>query len=128
MRVSVERQDDFSQMTKMTEAQDAQVEKIEKLLASKDDTSRFVGLALLRGLLDQDASVREEPEAVARLWAAVPPIFLDRLMKQTGPDTAMRDLAAAVIYTFTALLPERRRREDRLLQRLPRMVSSLGRR
>jgi hypothetical protein len=88
-----------------------EVQKIHQLLAAKDDTSRFVGLVLLKTTLDNHASDLKQEE-VRGLWDSISPRFLDRLIrtgsrpgsehrKQAGD---MLDVAVAVIYTFTKLL------------------------
>ncbi|KAI0194152.1 DUF1941-domain-containing protein [Astrocystis sublimbata] len=88
-----------------------EIPKIHQLLAAKDDTSRFVGLLLLRTVLDKHASELQHGQVEA-LWSSVSPKFLDRLIR-TGSRPAseprkqsgdMLDVAVAVIYTFTKLL------------------------
>jgi len=92
-------------------AETLEVQKIHQLLAAKDDTSRFVGLVLLKTTLDNHASDLKHEE-VRGLWDSISPRFLDRLIltgsrpaseqrKQAGD---MLDVAVAVIYTFTKLL------------------------
>ena len=51
------------------------------LLSARDDTSRFVGLALVKSLLDNHETLRNESGTVAKCWDAVPAIFLDRLLR-----------------------------------------------
>ncbi|KAI1118017.1 Neurochondrin-domain-containing protein [Nemania sp. NC0429] len=89
----------------------AQIQKIHQLLSAKDDTSRFVGLLLLKTTLDSHASDLQHDQ-VAGLWNSISPKFLDRLIR-TGSQPAseqrkqsrdMLDVAVAVIYTFTKLL------------------------
>ncbi|KAI1755478.1 Neurochondrin-domain-containing protein [Xylaria castorea] len=88
-----------------------EIQKVHQLLAAKDDTSRFVGLLLLKTTLDNHASDLQH-EQVAALWNSISPRFLDRLIR-TGSRPAseqrrqsgdMLDVAVAVIYTFTKLL------------------------
>ncbi|KAL7274099.1 hypothetical protein RUND412_003020 [Rhizina undulata] len=85
------------------------IEQCITFLHQKDDTSRFVGLAMLSSLLThvQDLSV------LSKCWAALDSKFLDRLLKagerkkQNGPEETkdMVDLAANVINAFSTLLP-----------------------
>ncbi|KAK5636644.1 hypothetical protein RRF57_012356 [Xylaria bambusicola] len=88
-----------------------EIRKVHQLLAAKDDTSRFVGLLLLKTTLDNHASDLRH-EQVIELWNSISPRFLDRLIR-TRPHPAsqqrkqpgdMLDVAVAVIYTFTKLL------------------------
>ncbi|KAI1826256.1 Neurochondrin-domain-containing protein [Xylaria intraflava] len=88
-----------------------EIQKIHQLLGAKDDTSRFVGLLLLKTTLDSHAPDLQHDQ-VAALWNSISPRFLDRLVR-TGsrPDLGQRkqhgdmlDVAVAVIYTFTKLL------------------------
>lgn len=89
----------------------AEIQKIHQLLSAKDDTSRFVGLLLLKTTLDNHAADLQH-ETVAALWNSISSKFLDRLIR-TGSHPAseqqkqskdMLDVAVAVIYTFTKLL------------------------
>ena len=71
--------------------QEATIARIELLLQAKDDTSRFVALALLKAVLDNqprdddkkdDAEGAALPEeALLRLWEALPINFLDKLLR-----------------------------------------------
>lgn len=106
-------------------------ETMQDLLQSKDDTSRFVGLALLKPVLD-NAQLAQDPEQLRKLWEAISPKFLDRLLRARPNDTIskaeaqnMVDLAASVLHTFTALLPEGSREERRLVGRTGPLVKAL---
>lgn len=111
---------------------DISIEKIQGLLKTKNDTSRFVGLALLKSVLDNSKELREDEAALSELWGCISPKFLDRLLR-TGsapshaPNDAkdMLDLAVAVLHTFTILLPESKRSEQKLVGRIPLLVASL---
>jgi hypothetical protein len=114
----------------------ASVQKIQTLLSARDDTSRFVGLALLKSVLDNTPELRSNEDAIAALWESIPPKFLDRLMRtgskqQKAPDAPrkdandMLDIAVSILHTFAALLPENARQNPRLLQRIPLLVASL---
>jgi len=105
--------------------------KIQELLKSKDDTSRFVGLALLKSVLDNGQLV-QDPESLRTLWESISPKFIDRLLrsrpsdKHTKPEAQdMVDLAVAVLHTFTVLLPEDCHKDARLVGRTPPLVKAL---
>lgn len=108
----------------------APVQRIQQLLKAKDDTSRFVGLALLKSVLDNTPEIRQDGEMVYRLWGSIPTKFLDRLIR-TGTTASqkdareMLDLAVSVVHTFTLLLPEEQRRDVRLLGKIPLLTSAL---
>jgi hypothetical protein len=117
-------------------AGDTSVQKIKTLLGAKDDTSRFVGLALLKSVLDNTPELRSNGEIVTELWEAIPPKFLDRLIRtgskqKSSPDPSrkssndMLDLAVSVLHTFAALLPEDSRQTSRILDRIPQLVACL---
>ncbi|RYP41470.1 hypothetical protein DL767_000975 [Monosporascus sp. MG133] len=87
---------------------DTSVEKIQQYLKAKDDTSRFVGLALLKSVLDNSPTLQSDGETITSLWNSISPKFLDRLLRtgsRAGPDQKdskdMLDLAVAVLHTFT---------------------------
>jgi hypothetical protein len=125
------------------QGQQASVDKIQTLLRAKDDTSRFVGLALLKSVLDNTPELRSNEEAVVSLWESIPSKFLDRLIrtgsKQPAPDSSkspassrkdaksndMLDLAVSVLHTFSTLLPEDARQSPKLLDRIPQLVACL---
>lgn len=116
------------------EAQEGSIQKVQSLLGTKDDTSRFVGLALLKSVLDNSSELRSNEDAIVTLWGAIPPKFLDRLIKtgskqqqsSTRKDGAdMLDLAVSVLHTFAALLPVRARQDPKLLDRIPALVACL---
>lgn len=107
-------------------------QQVRGLLKAKDDTSKFVGLALLKSLLDNQSQLREDPHKVNALWEAISPNFLDRLLRagqnekvpqQEAKD--MVDIAVAVLHTFAILLPAEQRNEQRLVGRLKNLVIAL---
>ncbi|KAK0623118.1 Neurochondrin-domain-containing protein [Immersiella caudata] len=115
-----------------TQIEGVSIEKIETLLKAKDDSSRFVGLALLKSVLDNSEELRSNEDAVVRLWESIPSKFLDRLIRTgTRKDSSkkgshdMLDLAVYVIHTFCALLPERKLKEGRVVDRIPQLVACL---
>ncbi len=108
------------------------LDKIEELLKATDDTSRFVGLALLKPVLDNSAGLRDDQDSISQLWDCISPKFLDRLLRTgSGPRAPkkdskdMLDLAVAVIHTFTLLLPDGKRGDPRLVDRIPLLVASI---
>ncbi len=105
------------------------------LLAAKDDTSRFVGLALLKSLLDHRAELREDPEIVKKFWDTIPPKFLDRLLKAGANDRKPKEeaesmivLAVAVLHAFVVLLPDYVKRSVKSVERIPGLLDALARR
>lgn len=106
--------------------------QVQELLKAKDDTSRFVGLALLKSLLDNQPQLREDPNRVNALWEAISPKFLDRLLRagqnkkvtqQQAKD--MVDIAVAVLHTFVILLPTEKLDNERAVGRLKTLVIAL---
>ncbi|KAG5977574.1 hypothetical protein E4U55_006637 [Claviceps digitariae] len=109
----------------------ASVAKIKSLLQAKDDTQRFVGLALLKSVLDNTPELRQDAPAIENLWASVSPRFLDRLIK-TGSGQSpgknvkeMLDLAVSVMHIFAALVPEPLRAEEKFTGRIPGLARAV---
>lgn len=105
--------------------------KIQDFLKAKDDTSKFVGLALLKAFLDNEASY-QNAEVLKRLWNSISPTFLDRLLRarrneKTSEQEAkdMVDLAVAVIHAFSVRLPAEAKRDVSLTQRTGPLVQAL---
>jgi hypothetical protein len=116
----------------LPQEQQASIQKIQSLLKAKDDTSRFVGLAMLKSALDSSPELRGDEQAILSLWESISPKFLDRLIRTGSSDKStdenakdMIDLAVSVIHTFANLLPESARKDPRLVERIPRLVSAL---
>ncbi|KAH6624403.1 Neurochondrin-domain-containing protein [Chaetomium sp. MPI-SDFR-AT-0129] len=124
-----------------TQTEDDTTLKIRTLLRAKDDTSRFVGLALLKSLLDNTPDLRSNHETLISLWEAIPPKFLARLIK-TGSTTSTRtepsrtessrkgandmlDLAVSVLHTFASLLSGEARQSAKFVERIPQLVACL---
>ncbi|KAL2124071.1 hypothetical protein VTJ04DRAFT_436 [Mycothermus thermophilus] len=126
----------------------AAVQQVRALLRAKDDTSRFVGLALLKSVLDNSPDLRSDEAAVTALWDAIPPKFLERLLRtgarqaqaqpqpppdaSDAPDAApskpssdMLDLAVSVLHTFAALLPDAAKQSPKLLDRISQLTACL---
>lgn len=110
-----------------------EIQKVHELLAAKDDTSRFVGLLLLKTVLDKHASDLQH-EQVSALWDSISPRFLDRLIR-TGSRPAseqqrkqqsgdMLAVAVAVIYTFTRLLNDCAV-SDKFYARIPNLANAV---
>jgi hypothetical protein len=97
----------------------AALQQVFTLLKARDDTSRFVGLSLLRSLLDANDDLRNDDSVIRQCWEAVPNKFLMRLMKARGADTEevknMNDLAVAVVHTFANLLSADQIAEKKML-------------
>ena len=107
------------------------IEKVQDLLKAKDDTSRFVGLALLKTILDNQV-VQPGRNETQTLFEAISPKFFDRLLAaQSGQKTDkeeaknMVDLAVSVLHTFSMILPEEAHKEERLTGRIEALVKAL---
>jgi hypothetical protein len=110
----------------------ATLEQMRGLLSAKDDTSRFVGLALLKSVLDNQPLLRENFGQLAAFWEAISPKFLDRLLRAGQNQKVAREeaanmleIAVAVLHTFSILLPAEIRDTVRLVGRLPALVNAL---
>ena len=108
------------------------LEQVLALLKAKDDTSRFVGLALLKSILDNSVELQKDPKIIAECWAAIPTKFLDRLLragdsgkKSKEEAKSMVELAVAVIHAFVVLLPQTSHEDERLLGRTEGLMSAL---
>jgi hypothetical protein len=113
----------------------AAVDQVILLLKSRDDTSKFVGLAVLKTILDNQQELRRDPVIITRCWNAISPRFLDRLLRARESERKakeearnMVDLAAGVIHTFTVLLPPEAENEEKLLGRCEGLLAALVRR
>lgn len=102
------------------------------LLRSGDDTHSFVGLALLRSILDNKPSLRDDPMIVTKCWAAISPRFLDGLLRATETEgrsrleaRSMVELAVAIIHVFVVLLPPESRESKKMIGRTPGLVAAL---
>ena len=107
------------------------------LLKKHDDTSCFVGLALLKPVLEQElmqldnTNERESVEIIQRAWDAIPAKFLDRLLKarskegRSGNEAEdMVGVAVAVLQAFTGLL-ESPHTNEKFIGRVPVLMSIL---
>jgi hypothetical protein len=109
---------------------EANITKIESLVQSQDDTQRFVGLALLKSVLDNSPELQQNHGVVQRLWDSLPAKFLDRLLR-TGLNPSKKDskemleLAVSVLHTFAVLLPGEATSQPKFTDRIPRLVSAV---
>lgn len=124
--------EDTSSEPQENNSEDGQIEQIRTFLNSKDDTSRFVGLALLKSVLDNKNELIENQSVICKLWGSISPKFLDRLLRAQiagngSKDEArgMVDLAVAVLHTFTIILPDDMRRQDKLIKRIGPLVNAI---
>lgn len=105
------------------------IPKLKALLSAKDDTQRFVGLALLKSVLDNSPQVRDDENAVRDLWASISPKFLDRLMR-TGSNPSneyakeMLILVISILHTFSILLPSDASSDASFTGRIPGLVAA----
>lgn len=114
------------------ETETVTIQRIQALLETKDDTSRFVGLALLKSVLDNSPQLREDEATITALWQSVSPKFLDRLLRSGAKQPSsskdaenMMDIAVAVLHTFSVLLPDRVRCSPGLVGRAPALVQAV---
>ncbi|RPB05748.1 DUF1941-domain-containing protein [Choiromyces venosus 120613-1] len=111
-----------------TQEPDSQtVEQCITYLSRKDDTTRFVGLAMLSSLLTHIKDIN----VLTRCWKSLNPRFLGRLLKsgvtsQKSPEEAkdMVELAVHVLHAFATLLPNSAE-EVSLVGRAPLLVEIL---
>ena len=113
------------------------IEKALEFLKAKDDTSRFVGLALLKPLLEQELSQQSSTEEegtrvlIEQCWRAIPVKFLDRLLKAKAEGKRTKEeagsmvtLAVAVLHAFLTIV-EDPEKDDRFVGRAPLLMSAL---
>lgn len=103
------------------------------LLKAKDDTSRFVGLAFLKSILDNREDLQKDATVVRSCWDAIPAKFLDRLLRSPASlnnskeeSQSMVELAVAVLHAFLALLPEDLTHDEKFLGRIERLLGALS--
>ncbi|KAH7182819.1 Neurochondrin-domain-containing protein [Fusarium flagelliforme] len=117
-------------MADNTASQPADINQIQSLLRAKDDTQRFVGLALLKSVLDGSEQLRQDEQTVQSLWSCLSPKFLDRLLR-TGSNPSIKnsnellDLVVSVLHIFSILLPDQARCDAKFLDRIPLLVSAV---
>lgn len=108
------------------------LQKIQYLLKTRDDTARFVGLALLKSVLDNSPALRQDEESITALWATIPSTFLDRLLRTGMGDKGenkdakeMLEVGVSVIHTFAKLLPDAAKAGSKFYNRIPLLVTCL---
>ncbi|KAM0303600.1 hypothetical protein HYE67_003676 [Fusarium culmorum] len=111
-------------------SQPADINKILSLLKAKDDTQRFVGLALLKSVLDGSEQLRQDEQTVQSLWSSLSPKFLDRLLRTgSNPSTKnskeMLDLVVSVLHIFAILLPDQATSDVKFINRIPLLVNAV---
>ncbi|KAM0349355.1 hypothetical protein ACHAPU_003764 [Fusarium lateritium] len=111
-------------------AETTDINKIQSLLKAKDDTQRFVGLALLKSVLDSSEQLRQNGQTVQSLWSSLSPKFLDRLLRTGSKPSSenakeMLDLVVSVLHIFAILLPEQAPSDIKFINRIPLLVSSV---
>lgn len=123
---------DQSQSQGQNENETVTIQKIQALLETKDDTSRFVGLALLKSVLDNSPQLREDEATITALWRSVSPKFLDRLLRSGAKQHSsskdaenMIDIAVAVLHTFSVLLPDHVKTSSGLVGRASALVPAV---
>ncbi|KAI1104215.1 DUF1941-domain-containing protein [Jackrogersella minutella] len=108
--------------------------KIKQLLKAKDDTAKFLGLTLLKSVLDNVPDVEDDKETIVSLWNSVSPTFLDRLLRPNPRSTSeqkkykdkdMFDIGVAVIRAFAVLLPDDAKRDTKLISRIPKLAEAV---
>ncbi|KAJ3472297.1 hypothetical protein NLG97_g11109 [Lecanicillium saksenae] len=117
-----------TQATSLEQA-DQNITKLKALLKAKDDTQRFVGLALLKSLLDNTPEIRNDEAAVRDLWAHISPKFLDRLLRtgsnpSNGNAKDMLDIGVSILYNFSILLPAEDTSSASFTGRIPGLVAA----
>ncbi|KAL5085735.1 hypothetical protein Trisim1_009948 [Trichoderma cf. simile WF8] len=119
-----------SSTTSNANQDEVSISKIQTLVQAQDDTQRFVGLALLKSVLDNSPGLQQNDEVLQRLWDSIPAKFLDRLLR-TGSNPSkkgskeMLDLAVSVLHTFVALLPAEATSQPKFTDRIPRLVGAV---
>ncbi|KAF9767815.1 hypothetical protein IL306_014956 [Fusarium sp. DS 682] len=120
----------MAENTSSTASQPTDINKIQSLLKAKDDTQRFVGLALLKSLLDSSEQLRQDEQTVQGLWSSLSAKFLDRLLRtgskpSTKDSKEMLDLAVSVLHIFSILLPNQAKSDAKFINRIPLLVNAV---
>lgn len=104
-----------SNRTSTTQQPPKELETALDLLKKTDDTSRFVGLALLKPVLEQGLSQQNREDEghhtlILRCWKAIPAKFLDGLLNAKPGKTSREEannmvaLAVAILHAFMRLM------------------------
>ena len=109
-----------NESSKISEEHEQALDKILQLLQSRDDTTKFMGLALLRGalkMIDNEDKQASFAAIAPGCWDAIPSTFLDRLFNQFTKMTegntdakAMFELAVGITHAFVCMLSVSKRR------------------
>lgn len=109
------------------------LDKTLALLQAPDDTSRFVGLALLKSILDNHENLREDGDVITKCWTAIPVKFLDRLLKARPNEKKSKEetqsmvvLAVAIIHAFVTLLPSQMLKDVNMMGRIDGLVAAVS--
>ncbi|KAF2434539.1 DUF1941-domain-containing protein [Tothia fuscella] len=102
----------------------AALDQVFSLLKAKDDTSRFVGLSLLRSLLDSNEELRSNTAIITQCWNSIPNTFLIKLLesqtsKKKKSDEETRDLitlAISVVNIFANLVPQEEIEKEKMTE------------
>ncbi|KAJ9639427.1 hypothetical protein H2201_002911 [Coniosporium apollinis] len=107
------------------------LEQVLSYLKKKDDTSRFLGLTLLRPLVDNE-SFRNNPEAISECWTALSTSYLKRLLRagqneerSQAESRLLVDLAVGVLHAFSQLLPQEALESEKMISMSEGLVHSL---
>lgn len=108
------------------------LDQVLALLKSRNDTNRFVALALLKSILDNKVDFQKDSEIIMRCWAAIPASFLEGLLRaplvkgrSKEESQHMVELAIAVLHAFIVLLPDHIKNDAKCLGRLGGIATAL---
>jgi hypothetical protein len=106
-------------------------DKLIELLKTKNDTSRFVGLAFLKSVLD-NGQLAQDTDRIHIIWESLSPKFLKRLLRareneKTSKSEArdMLNLSVSILHTLTNLLPGNDLKNKRLTAFLSPLIGTL---
>lgn len=103
--LSVERGLDHGQEARgSVEVSSKSLEQTLALLKAGDDTSRFVGLALLKSILDSEPELQKDTDVIAQCWDAIPAKFLDRLLRAGASSKKSKEEAESMVGLAVAVL------------------------
>lgn len=102
------------------------------LLSSKDDTSRLMGLAMLKSILNNQIIIQENSEILKECWDAISAKFLDQLLKpatrkEQDEDSSRNtiELAVAIVHAFLVLLPDYVKSSKKAIGRISGLIGAL---
>lgn len=107
------------------------LEQVLSYLKKKDDTSRFLGLTLLRPLVDNE-TFRSNPDSISECWTALSTSYLRRLLRaeqneqrSQAESRLLVDLAVGVLHAFSQLLPQEALESDKMISMSEGLIHSL---